>query len=76
MKLKFKEKETEKSIYKIKNIYQFHHDTRYEGTRDTKTVLEQNPFKRLRNTSYPFQVTFEVGTLWSNTIILLNLLRY
>ena len=42
MKLKFKKEETEKSIYKIKNIYRFHQDTLYERTRDTKAVLEQN----------------------------------
>ena len=57
-KLKFKKKETEKSINKIKNIYRCHHDTQYEGTRDTKTVPKQNPFKRFTNTSCPFQVTF------------------
>ena len=61
LKLKFKKKVTEKSIYKIKNIY-----TRYEGTRDTKTVLEQNPFKRFRNTSCPFQVTFKVLKVATN----------
>ena len=61
LKLKFKKKVTEKSIYKIKNIY-----TRYEVTRDTKTVLEQNPFKRFRNTSCPFQVTFKVLKVATN----------
>ena len=59
LKLKFKKKETEKSAYKVKNIYQCHYDTRYEETMDTKTVLEQNPFKRFRNNSCPFQVTFK-----------------
>ena len=61
LKLKFKKKVTEKSIYKIKNIY-----TRYEGTRDTKTVLEQNPFKRFRNTSCPFKVTVKVRKVATN----------
>ena len=37
----FKKKETERWIYKIKNIYRLHQDTRYEGTRDTKTNLNQ-----------------------------------
>ena len=66
LKLKFKKKETEKSIYKIKNIYRCHLDARYEGTRDTKAVLEQNPFKRFRNTNCPFQVTFKVLKVATN----------
>ena len=66
MKLKFKKKETAKSIYKIENIYRCHHDTRYQGTRDTKAVLEQNPFKRFRSTSCPFQVVFKVLKVATN----------
>ena len=60
LKLKLKRKETEKSIYKVKAIYRCHQDTRYERTRDTRAVLEQNPLKRFRNTSCQFQMYFKV----------------
>ena len=43
----FKKKEPEKWIYKIKNIYRLHQDTRYEGTRDTKTALKQNIYQTI-----------------------------
>ena len=36
LKSNFKKREVEKSIYKVKNTYRCHHDTRYEGTRNTK----------------------------------------
>ena len=66
LKLKFRKKETEKSIYKIKNIYRCHHDTLNERARDNRTVLEQNPFKRFRNASYSFQVTFKILKVATN----------
>ena len=42
LKLKFKKKETEKSIYKIKNIFRCYHDTRYEGTKDIVLAHRHN----------------------------------
>ena len=42
LKLKFRKKETENSIYKIKNIYGYHHDMKKAG------ILRQ--FKWFRNT--------------------------
>ena len=60
IKLKYKQKEKPKSIYNIKSTYRCHHDTRYERTREIDTVLDKNPFKRLRNTNCPFQMKFKV----------------
>ena len=64
--LRSKSRKQKRSIYKIKNIYRCHHDTRYEGNRDTKTVLEQNPFKRFRNTNCSFHLTFKVLKVVTN----------
>ena len=74
--LKFKQKETEKSIYKIKNIYRCHHDAWYEGTWDTKAVLVKSPFKRFRNTSFQFQVTFKVLNVATNSFTCNIVLKY
>ena len=52
LKLKLRKKETENSIYKIKNIYSYHHDMKKAG------ILRQ--FKWFRNPSSPFQVAFKV----------------
>ena len=60
LKLKYKKRETEKSMYKVKNTYRCHHDTRYEGTRNAKEVLQKNPFKRFKNTSCPFQTVVKI----------------
>ena len=60
IKQKFKSKDKKKSIYLLKAICRCYHDTRYEETRQVKTVLEKNPLKRFRNTNCPFQMTFKI----------------
>ena len=76
LKLNFKKKEIEKSIYKIKINYRCHHHTQYEGTKYTKTVFEPNPFKRFRNTTFQFQVTFKVLTVAINGFTFNIVLKY
>ena len=76
LKLNFKKKETEKSIYKIKSNYRCHHHTQYEGTKYTKTVFEPNPFKRFRSTTFQFQVTFKVLTVAINGFTFNIVLKY
>ena len=51
IKLKYKKKDKQRSIFNIKDTYRSHHDTPYEGTREVDTVLDKNPFKRFRNTN-------------------------
>ena len=34
IKLKYKKKDKQRSIFNVKATYRCHHDTRYEGTRD------------------------------------------
>ena len=56
LKLKFKKKETVKSIYKIKNIYRCHHETQYEGQPE---ILRQFSSKILSNGLETRAVTFK-----------------
>ena len=60
IKLKYKKKDKQRSIFSVKATYICHHDTRYEGTREVDTALDKNPFKRFRNINCPFQITFKV----------------
>ena len=76
LKLNFKKKETEKSIYKIRSNYRCHHHTQYEGTKYTKTVFEPNPFKRFRSTTFQFQVTFKVLAVAINGFTFNIVLKY
>ena len=74
IKLKYKKKGKQRSIFSVKATYRCHRDTRYEGTRKVDTVLDKNPFKRFRNTNCPFQITFKilkdnVNTLFCNVFI-------
>ena len=60
LKIELKKKCTEKSIYFERIIYRCHHDTRYEKTRESKTLLTEKPMKRFRNTYCPFQMSIKV----------------
>ena len=60
IKLKYKKKVKQGSIFSVKATYRCHHDTRYEGTREVDTALDKNPYKPFRNTNCPFQITFKV----------------
>ena len=60
LKVKIRKKETDKGIYKERVIFRCHHDTRYEGTRDSKSILEKKPTKRFRNTYCPFQMSIKI----------------
>ena len=46
IKLKYKKKDKQRSIFSVKAKYRCHHDTRHEGTREVDTVLDKNLFKR------------------------------
>ena len=50
-KLKEKTKDKKKSIYRIKSSYRCQHDTRYEKTKNAKSILRKDPSKRFRNTT-------------------------
>jgi len=41
LKVKWRKKITEKSIYSERVLYRCHHDTRYENTRGAKSILEK-----------------------------------
>ena len=74
IKLKYKKKDKQRSIFSVKATYRCHPDTRYEGAREVDTVLDKNPFKRFRNTNCPFQITLKflkdhVNTLSCNVFI-------
>ena len=60
LKVKIRKKITEKSIYAERVFYRCHHDTRYENTRDAKSILEKKPTKRFRNTYCPFQMSIKI----------------
>ena len=60
IKLKFKKKYKQRSVFSVEATYRCHHDTRYEGVREVDTILDKNSFKRFRNTNCPFQITFKV----------------
>ena len=59
IKLKYKKKDKQTSIFNVKATYRWHHETRYKETKEVDTVLDRNPFKRFQNTNCPFQVTFK-----------------
>ena len=42
IKLKYKKKDKQRSIFYVKETNRYHHDTRYEGTRDVDVVLNRN----------------------------------
>ena len=60
LKVKVRKKNTDKSIYTERVFYRCHHDTRYENTRDAKSILEKKPTKRFRNTFCPFQMSIKI----------------
>ena len=60
LKVKTRKKNTEKSIYSERAFYRCYHDTRYEKTRDVKSILEKKPTKRFRNTFCPFQLSVKI----------------
>jgi len=45
-KLKYKKNITDKSKFRVKEVFRCHHDTRYENTRDATAVFEKKPFQR------------------------------
>ena len=46
IKLKFKKKYKQRSVFSVEATYRCHHDTRYEGAREVDTILDKNSFKR------------------------------
>ena len=71
IKLRYKNKVKQRSIFSVKATYGCHHDTQYGGTREVNTVLDKNPFKPFQNASCPFQTIFKV--LEDNVNILRNI---
>ena len=69
IKLKYKKKDKQRSIFNVKATYGCHHDTRYESTWEVDIVLEKNLFKRVRNNNCPFQIAFKVSKDNANTFI-------
>ena len=49
-----------KSIYLERVIFRRHRDTRFERTRDAKSILKKKPTKRFRNTYCPFQISIKI----------------
>ena len=49
-----------RSPYLANVFYRCQHDTRYELTRDTTTVLQRNPLKRIKDTYCPFSLSIKV----------------
>ena len=51
---------TERSPYQLFKRYRCHHNTRYDGTRETNKVLKNTPAKRMKNTNCPFNMTIRI----------------
>ena len=49
-----------KSPYNLFRRYRCHHNTRYEATKDTSSLLTEKPSKRMKNTSCPFSMTIKL----------------
>ena len=60
IKLKHKKMYKQRTIFNVKATDRCHYDTQYEGSSEVDTVLNENLFKRFRNTNCPFQMMFKV----------------
>ena len=56
LKLAVSKSLTAKSGYEVNKTFRCHHNTRYDGTKDSVRILKEKPAKRFKNTSCPFKM--------------------